>query len=77
MTIALVQKLLFFGAVLFMGIAFYNALAGAYASDYGAEEDSPEQKIKMTICTTTLILSVICLIGSLSLFVYRIVVITA
>lgn len=46
MTIALVQKLLFLAAVIFMGIGFYKALAGGYASDYGAEDDSPEQKAK-------------------------------
>ena len=44
MTIALVQKLLFFASVIFTGIRFYTALAGGYASDYGAEDDSPEQK---------------------------------
>ncbi|WP_180108978.1 MULTISPECIES: hypothetical protein [unclassified Acinetobacter] len=77
MTIALVQKLLFFAAVIFMGIGFYTALAGGYASDYGAEDDSPEQKNKITICTITLTLSVICLIASLSLLVYRFVVIFA
>ncbi len=32
-----------------MGIGFYTALAGSYASDYGAEDDSPEQKSKITI----------------------------
>ena len=74
MTIALVQKLLFLAAVIFMGIGFYTALAGGYASDYGAEDDSPEQKSKMTICTITLTLSVICFIASLILFVYRIVI---
>lgn len=77
MTIALVQKLLFFASVIFMGIGFYTALAGGYASDYGAEDDSLEQKSKMTICTITLTLSVICLIASLSLFVYRIVILFA
>ncbi|WP_180163498.1 hypothetical protein [Acinetobacter sp. YH12069] len=77
MTIALVQKLLFLAAVIFMGIGFYTALAGGYASDYGAEDDSPEQKNKITICTITLTLSVICLIASLSLLVYRFVVIFA
>ena len=77
MTIALVQKLLFLAAVIFMGIGFYTALAGGYASDYGAEDDSPEQKSKMTISTITLTLSVICLIASLSLFVYRIVILFA
>ena len=76
-TIALVQKLLFFAAVIFMGIGFYTALAGGYASDYGAEDDSPEQKRKITICTITLTLSVICVIASLSLFVYRIFAISA
>ncbi|WP_168379563.1 hypothetical protein [Acinetobacter cumulans] len=73
MTIALLQKLLFFAAVIFMGIGFYTALAGGYDSDYGAEDDSPEQKSKMTICAITITLSVICLIASLSLFFYRIV----
>ncbi|WP_180106971.1 MULTISPECIES: hypothetical protein [unclassified Acinetobacter] len=77
MTIALVQKLLFFAAVIFMGIGFYTALAGGYASDYGAEDDSPEQKNKITICTITLTLSVICLIASLSLLVYRFVILFA
>ncbi|WP_180041720.1 MULTISPECIES: hypothetical protein [unclassified Acinetobacter] len=77
MTIALVQKILFFAAVIFMGIGFYTALAGGYASDYGAEDDILEQKSKMTICTITLILSVICLIASFSLFVYRIVILFA
>ncbi|MCL6237192.1 hypothetical protein M5F66_02330 [Acinetobacter sp. ANC 5033] len=43
-TIALVQKLLFLAAVIFMGIGFYTALAGGYASDYGVKDDSQEQK---------------------------------
>ena len=57
-----------------MGIGFYTALAGCYASDYGAEDDSPEQKSKITIYTIALTLWVICLITSLSLFIYRIVI---
>lgn len=74
MSIALVQKLLFFSTVIFMGIGFYTALAGSYAYDYGAEDDSPEQKSKITICTIALTLSVICFIASLSLFIYRVVI---
>jgi hypothetical protein len=70
-------KIIILAAVIFMGIGFYTALAGGYASDYGAEDDSPEQKNKITICTITLTLSVICLIASLSLLVYRFVVIFA
>ena len=72
LTIAVLPKLLFFLAVMFMGIGFYTALAGGYASDYGADDDSPEQKNRMIICTITLTLSVLCLLLSLGLFVYRI-----
>ncbi len=72
LTIAVLPKLLFFLAVIFMGIGFYTALAGGYASDYGADDDSPEQKNRMIICTITLTLSVLCLLLSLGLFVYRI-----
>ncbi len=72
LTIAVLPKLLFFLAVIFMGIGFYTALAGGYASDYGADDDSPEQKNRMIICTITLTLSALCLLLSLGLFVYRI-----
>ncbi len=72
LTIAVLPKLLFFLAVIFMGIGFYTALAGGYASDYGADDDSPEQKNRMIICTITLTLSVLYLLLSLGLFVYRI-----
>ena len=72
MTIPILQKLLFFLAVILMGIGFYKALAGGYASDYGADDDSPEQKNRMIICTITLTLSVLCLVASLSFFIYRI-----
>lgn len=69
-TITHLYKLLFLFAVMSMAISFYTALAGGYASDYGAEDDSPEQKNRILICNITITLSVLSLISSITLFIY-------
>ena len=70
--IAIIQKLLFFAAVIFMSFTFYYVLTGAYAADHGAEDDDTEQKNRMIMFKLSFTLALLCLSASLCVFIYRI-----
>ncbi len=72
LSIAVLQKLLFFLAVIFMGIGFYTALGAAYQSDVDFGEEYPKDRWKTTFCWVMIILGFVCLIASVGLLVYRI-----
>ncbi|RFC83764.1 hypothetical protein C9E89_009890 [Acinetobacter sichuanensis] len=68
------SKIFLFIAVVFMGIGFYTALTAAYQSDADFGEEYPQDRWKELFCKIMIFLGVICLLCSLGLFVYQILI---
>ena len=66
------SKILFFMAIIFMGIGFYTALAAAYRSDADFGEEYPQDQWTTIFCWAMMILSCLCFFASVGLLIYRI-----